>query len=249
MLVVVLEFPSARQFIAYKKNKMKNNNITNRELKEKFPELSSYINFYYPIGITKDNPIYNKYVGIIDLKSIIDYNILDNDVFKSKWVEGFFIDLENELGYTIIGVTNGLVPNVGGFIRVFQSDDLRMEHQLHFYFSFINDYFSIQLAILDRFKKLDDGSVGWGIDKLVVSPVEGYHKNLFLKVEKYIKKRFPEAKNSPYSIDTTRLNGLEVIHSDEQNCEIGQAFFSKVLPLEKPEKIIGDTNYEIGQIK
>lgn len=72
MLVVVLEFPSARQFIAYKKNKMKNNNITNRELKEKFPELSSYINFYYPIGITKDNPIYNKYVGIIDLKSIID---------------------------------------------------------------------------------------------------------------------------------------------------------------------------------
>lgn len=216
---------------------------------EKFPELSSYLNFYYPIGITKDDPIYNKYVGIIDLKNIINHNILDNGVFVSKWEKDFFGKLEEKIDHKIIGVTNGLVPNVGGFIRTFQSDDLRVEHQLHFYFSFINDYFSIQLAILDRFKKLDDGSVGWGVDKLVVSPVEGYYKKLFLKIEKYIKKRFPEAKILPYSIDTLRLNGLEVFHSNDQNCEIGQAFFSKVLPLGKPEEIIGDPNYEIDLIK
>lgn len=76
---------------------------------------------------------------------------------------------------------------------------------------------------------------------IVVSPV-GERKNLFLNVENYIREYFTKAIFLPYSIDITRLKDLTVHYLDTKDCEIGQAFFHKFTPTNKPENIIGDVN-------
>jgi hypothetical protein len=223
--------------------------ITNNELKKTYPKLGKIINYYYPIGIKNEDPSYNEYIGILSLKGKIENNILNNEVFISKWDKDFFGELEKRINCKVVGATLGLVPNVGGFIELYQSEDLRYYHQLHFYVSLINNYFSIQFAKTDKYMVYSNGNIGWGIEELVVSPVDGYYKKLFLEIENYIRESFPNAKYLPYSIDRLKLNGLQVTYSILENCEIGRAFFHKFLPdLNEPKKIIGDINYRINEL-
>lgn len=221
--------------------------ITIKELKKQYPNLANTLDFYYPIGIKQEDPIYNKYVGTQVLNSIIEENILNNEIFVSRWEKDFLDKLEKRINHKIIGATLGLVPNIGGLIELYESDDLRNRHQMHFYVSLIKSYYSIQFIKSYKYMKHKNGDIGWGAEELIVSPVDGYYKELFFEIENYIKEKLPDAKFLPYSIDQLKLEGLQVSYSFLEDCEIGRGFFHKFFAYEAI-KITGDINYRINEL-
>lgn len=221
--------------------------ITIKELKKLYPNLANTLDFYYPIGIKQEDPIYNKYVGTQVLNSIIEENIVNNEIFVSRWEKDFLGELEKRINHKIIGATLGLVPNIGGLIELYESDDLRNLHQIHFYVSLLKNYYSIQIIKSYKYMKQENGDIGWGAEELIVSPVEGFYKELFLEIENYIKEKLPDSKFLPYSIDKLKLEGLQVNYSFLEDCEIGRGFFHKFFAYESI-KISGDPDYRINEL-
>lgn len=221
--------------------------ITIKELKKKYPNLANTIDYYYPIGIKMEDPIYKEYVGNQILNSIIEENILNNEIFVSRWEKDFLGELEKRINRKIIGATLGLVPNIGGLIELYESDDLCELHQIHFYVSLIKNYYSIQFVKSNKYMKHQRGNIGWGAEELIVSPVDNYYKELFLEIENYIREKLPDAKFLPYSIECLKLEGLQVNYSVLEDCEIGRGFFHKFFAYEA-KKVIGDINYRIEEI-
>ena len=144
----------------------KENYISNKELREKAFAVFAAINLTYPVGMSKSDEKYFNYIGIKSIINEINNNILDDEVFKSKWENGLLSRLSERIGHKVIGATLGLVPNIGGFIVLEESDDLRLSKAIHFYVSFVFHFYSIQMVSVDKFMEYtfnDMDVVGYGL--------------------------------------------------------------------------------------
>ncbi|MCL9808979.1 hypothetical protein [Flavobacterium luminosum] len=222
------------------------------ELKFYQPTIYNIVSKYYPLGIKKNSKAYQNHIGIIFLKNEIINKIENKDNFNENWEESVLLDIKNSFkNYTVTGATYGFVPNYGGIIQLEQSNKTNLTVELHFYVSFIENIFTIQIVSLDNSIEInyETGSIqGPKIKELIVSPVEGYYKDIFLTVENTIRDRFKNSKFLPYSIESIELSNFEVFYTEGKNCHLGQAFFLKGFPYTVPEKIIGDINYKIDEI-
>ncbi len=230
---------------------MKYKIITNNEFLESFPEIHYFINKHYPIGLKKDSEKYNTYSGIKKLNKKIYDNIVNSNIHDEKWINGFIDKLKSKLDMdNIFSTTAGLVPNLSGVIKI--KETLNNVTELHFHKSLINNYFTIEILEIDKFKEITHPILGKkmtiGISSITTSPF-GEYEDLFLKVYNSINEQFNESKFIPYIFDLIRIKGLEVPYKNDLDVTISGALFQKYSTYDNSVSLIGDINYKIDQLK
>lgn len=228
-----------------------------QKLKINAPKIFEILNYYYPLGYSKEDKEYLDYKGIKELLSLISDKISGKNDFYKNWQNDVCLEIENLLGKKVIGASFGLVPNFGGRINLSNNPSQNYYDELQFYVSFLKNIYSIQVLRVCKNMKVK----GWGrfrdyegegIETLIVSPVKGYYEDEFNKVENFIKNKFKEATFLPYSIDVLKIEGLDVTYCDIEYCPVGEAFFSRYLPLNyyfnTIPVIIGDVDYKLDKL-
>ncbi|MCX2678381.1 hypothetical protein OOZ15_00360 [Galbibacter sp. EGI 63066] len=151
-----------------------------------------------------------------------------------------------------------MVPNYGGIIELDDSNP-QYKVELHFYKSFLNNVYSVQLVYLNnqmtikRDEEYLGDFIGAGVEKLVVSPMKGYYNKEFELVEDFLNCKFTNSIFLPYSVEKLRLKNLEITYHDKPDCQIGEAFFSKGMPnnfyWDKIPNIVGNENYKLKELQ
>ena len=209
---------------------------------------------YYPIGLKSVDDKYSSYIGQKNLKRLIKNNIENSENFKLRWTNGFLKKVSQETNYHVLGATFGLVPNYGGKIILKQSDDLRFSTEIHFFVSLINNLYSIQIVYSDKFTTYEreflSDITGYGINKIIVSPIDNEFGELFLKLENLIKENFLDAKFLPFRFDLIKLNKFEVPYEYSKDfcTQISKAFFHKGKLMHEKTLIIGNIDYKIDEL-
>lgn len=156
--------------------------------------------------------------------------------------------------YDVIGATYGLVPNYGGKVLLEQSDDLRYSTELYFFVSLINNFYSIQIVYSDKYSTFKRDFLpditGYGIKKIIVSPINEHFGDAFSQIDEMIKSKFDNSIFLPFRFDVTKLENFEVPYSPSLDfcTQISKAFFHKGIQLNEQTEIIGDIDYKIDGV-
>lgn len=229
--------------------------MTLKELKQKYPELFRDINRYYPIQNLLDHKAVTKnYAGTKSLHSLIEKNITNQENFQLNWKGTILRNIEKEIGMKVLGATNGYVPNYGGIITLKDNSNYKIE--LHFYVSFINNYYTIFLAKTNNKSNLMIEKMGFKkeivmplVESITVSPDVEF-SGIYMKVEKILNKNFYKAKFIPYEIGNYVFDGLIGINNDKnEKHTINNALFRPVLAVFSPNLLIlGNESYKIEKL-
>ena len=231
---------------------MKNLLWNNIDLRDNYPNVSYYLNQYYPIGISKNDKRYADYSGMKCLSDLIERNILNPENFNKTWQKGFLNELSNEISFDVTGATYGLAPNFGGKILLDESEDLSRSTELLFFVSLLTNYFSIQIVEKNKFNVYEHNilgkKTGWGIDRIFVSPVQNDYLEMFKKVESFIFNKLQDSKFLPFIFDKIRIKKFEVPYKEEKDCSVSSGFFNKGFSIKENSEIIGDVKYRINEL-
>lgn len=235
------------------------NTISLGELLEKAPKIHDIINSYYHLSFKRKHDEYWTQQGVRNILDFIDNNIVNEDNLNENRDRKICSQIESKLNFKVKGATLGMVPNYGGIIELEKNTESMESVEIHFYVSFLENVYSIQIVFLKgnmRIKRpqscLKD-FITTGIEKLVVSPLEGIYYREYKIIESIIEANFENPIFLPYSVEKLRLNGLEVTYMDGENCLVGEAFFHKALPINyhfgNIPTITGDENYKIDLLE
>lgn len=108
--------------------------------------------------------------------------------------------------------------------------------ELHFSVSHLGKFFQvygIEKSVRSSVIIHEDEEVPYqtvNLKKIIVSP-HGDYKNYFEKIENYITKEFKEYRFVPFKIGQTIIDGLQILHLDNEVCSINMALFNDFLGL------------------
>jgi hypothetical protein len=203
---------------------------------------------YYPIGISKESPLYFRYPGIKALEEIVVRNIHDKHTYDTVWTS-FTKSIQQVLGKEVIGTTYGQSPSFSAFLKVdsWAKDQITIRKELHFTNSLIGPFFTIFGQEVARFKELDGTgdypSMYESTIVLTVSPFEEYEE-LFVELKKSIESRFDGYKFVPFAMNQDYVEGLSVGYIDQKVNTIYHALFNHLLFADdNPKSIRGDQYY------
>jgi hypothetical protein len=229
--------------------------INLKELKKKAPRIYQILDSYYNVKYKRNDKEYWHQEGIKNVLSMIDKKIVDETYLKVHWQNTICKQIANDLNVEVKDATMGMVPNYGGIIELGE-DENGLHVELHFYVSFLENVYSIQIVFLrddmtiKRNEPYLDDFVTKGVERLVVSPHTGIYFNEYKTIEAIIESNFENAIFLPFSIEQIKIENLEVTYQDKKNSTVGEAFFHKAMPInfssETIPNIIGDENYKIN---
>lgn len=217
------------------------------DLKSQYPHLHSILGEYYQLD---NEPKF-------DLNSLISDKLGNIKEFSKKWVHGMLKSISRQVGYPAQGLTFGFVPNYGGMFEFSESlsDSRKAITQIQFYLSLIKNVYSIQIVVIDSNNEfnpfLKEEAQNQILNEIWISP--NYHESkyneIFKKLEYYFEKNLKAPIFLPYSIQKIELLDVLMPHTSNEENTVEDAFFRKVLPLNKNYRIFGDENYRIDELQ
>ncbi|MDF4202620.1 hypothetical protein PXD56_06630 [Maribacter sp. SA7] len=221
-----------------------------------FWPLYDSIQKYYPIGIKKNQEfdIYRNYKGIQELENLLLDKIgPENTNYNKNW-ESFIERISKELGKKILGTIYGIVPSYSAFLSLETegNEDRWKSKELHFSVSHLGKFYQVY-GIEKSVRKsviIGDGEElsyqTENLTKIVVSPV-GEYKNYFERIENYITEEFREYRLVPFKIGQTIIDGLQILHMDNEKCSINMALFNDFVGFgEQVDKVEPEGNLFYG---
>ncbi|GAA4272055.1 hypothetical protein U6A24_11145 [Aquimarina gracilis] len=229
--------------------------ISFKGLRDHYPVVHNSIKSYYPVGIPFKSELYRSHTGIKEIQDLINRNIVDKKRLESVWVNGFCEELGTKIDLPIVEATFGVAPSYAIRVVIEENKSKGESIELHCRVSLLNNFFNIQIAYLkdnmriEREEKYLKEFVTLGLDKLVISPVKGYYKELFILTENLVREHFERANFLSTALVFLRLKGLTVNFNQTIDMPIGMAFFHNMMPLNyyKPKEIIGNLEYRIDE--
>jgi hypothetical protein len=214
------------------------------ELKSTYPIIFEIIEEYYGVN---ERP---KKI----LKDLILDRLGNKKTFKEKWSKGILKSIGKEIGYPTEELTLGYMPNYGGMV-VFNKDldnDTRNITQIQFYVSLLRNIYTIQITEIEEvmaynpfLKKVVQNQT---LKEIWVSPDHPIYSDLFLKIESYLDKTLVNPIYLPYSIQQIPIDEVEMHHTSNEANKVEDAFFRKILPLNKDFTILGNRNYRLHEL-
>lgn len=218
--------------------------MNQRELKLKYPSFFSIIEEYYG---TDEKP---RKV----LEDLILNRLGDAKNFRKMWTNGILKAIGREIGCPTQDLTFGFIPNYGGMTEF--SEDLgngkRTVTQIQFYVSLLNNVFTIQITEIEevirynQFLKLE--TPNQKLKEIWVSPDHPKYNEIFLKIESFLNRNLVDSIYLPYVIQQVGLDEITMPHTNNEDNKVEDAFFRKVLPLNKDYKVLGNIDYRIHEL-
>lgn len=219
-----------------------------------FWPLYDAIKKYYPIGIKKNQhfDIYRRYHGIQELEKTILKRLEGINPGYGSW-KSFVKKLGDEIGKHTHGSTFGFVPSYSAYLSLESEgkDDKWKYKELCFSVSHLGKFYQvygIEKSVRSSVIIHDGEEVPYqtvNVKKIVVSPL-GEFKSYFEKVENYINDEYKGYRIVPFKIGQTIIEGLQILHLDNEKCSINMALFNDFLGLgEQVDEIkpSGDLSY------
>jgi hypothetical protein len=196
---------------------------------------------FYPLGIKKElNAFYNSYLGLQELKSIIEDNIHNTAHFNERWVK-FNKVLEEKYEMTPIGTTYGQAPSFSSFIEIDrkQTENLTRVKKIHFIVSLLGDFYTVIGEDLSEIK-FGDRTI-YSTNYYIVSPIAEFTEYFtFLCSE--IESHFLGYRFVPNAIYEQTIEGLHVNYTDDYPGVIFTAIFNREFYLKR--LILGDKYFK-----
>ncbi|GEP89772.1 hypothetical protein SAMN05660909_02283 [Chitinophaga terrae (ex Kim and Jung 2007)] len=208
--------------------------------------LYSKIAYYYPVGLSVQDTLYNSYPGFVEGKEIIMKNFGDADAFR-EWEEIGKM-LANKLNLQYEGTTYGQVPGYSFSLDLnppIIHGSYEILKKLHISISVLGEYFTIWGADGTVFR---DGIKQYhSINIITVSPYNEF-QHAFKVSYDYIQQRFPGYRFVPHAIYNMQIPGLSIDRSEDPEYRPGliyNAIFNSLLTGNEPAR--GDRAYKIEQ--
>jgi hypothetical protein len=211
---------------------------------------------YYPIGIKKhqEGSIYRQYRGIQELeKLLLEKTGPKNANYKKNWVS-FIEQIGKALKKKAQGTTFGFAPSHSAYLILDSTGegDRRNYKELHFAVSHLGQFYQVyglEKSVRSSVLMHEGEEVTWqtvNLKKIVVSPL-GEYRPYFERVENYITEKYKGYRLVPFKIGQTFIDGLQILHLDNENCSINMALFNDFLGLgEQVAEIEPQGNLEYG---
>lgn len=215
-------------------------------LKNEYPNVFLKLNKFYNFNNS------NIKVKLNLLNSIIEEKILNKENYKSSWEMSFLDKLSKTINYDVIGATYGLGPSLGGKIIINKDKDSKKTIELIFFISLLTNYYSIQIVNIDKYFLKNEYFIkkeAWGVNKIIVSPLEDDLGKLFISVENFILSEIKDAKFLPFKFDMIKIKDFQVNYKFVKDySSVSDGFFSKGIVLHDNTEIIGYINYKFHNL-
>lgn len=164
--------------------------------------------------------------------------------------------ISEKLNYSLQGITFGFIPNYGGQLQF--SEDLgngkKAITQIQFYVSILRDVYTIQILEIEEsieYNQMLKMELPLPILKEIwVSPENHRYKDLFLSIKSSLEAIIKNPIFLPYRIQQIELKNIKPpTMEDKDKYSVGDAFFRKILPLQRKDAtIFGDQDFEIDKL-
>ncbi|MBL4879786.1 MAG: hypothetical protein JKX82_00545 [Oleispira sp.] len=229
--------------------------LNKEELFDLYPEIFRVLTKFYPIGYHYESEKFQNHLSTQLVQKLIKEKIENKENLK-LWQDDFCSILSKSVGLQVIGATFGVSPAYGAKIIIEENLDRDLTIELHIKLSLLGHFYSIQIGYINSRMKMKsdydylDDITGYGLEKLVISPIDGHYGDIFMKVENSIREYFQDGIFLPYKLDITRLSGLTTYYNEMVDSPIGMAFFRNFMPINyyKPPELLGNPNYMIEKL-
>ena len=211
----------------------------------KFPELHTIISKYYPIGIDRNDPRYEKYQGTVELKNLVADHL--NDVTKrSQW--DTFIDAI-KIAFPELSEVRETRRSLDTCYSVVISinreeiDKFIYEQRLYCRLSFLGNYFCIYGLDYIQVNLNDDNKTHFE-PVLTISPIKNY-EGYFNRTREIIEKLFPTYRFLNYLYLRIHIDELKITPNLIKGSPFSNVFQALFIPKNITDYIIyGDMRYK-----
>lgn len=201
-------------------DKIKVSLISEKVFEKSFPKLYNVVKENCLFNITEETTLeeFGNFPQVIQKQKFMQ-NIFANDeeIFKNDWLKKIVEPLEKLLNRKIYCTVGGNHFSFTAFCWLDEFNTESTRFSLNFNISFMNNLFSLEINEEKKVKdpdyeffknKIKDyEEYYFKSNKVYVSPVKPFQK-IFLEVENFIRKIFPEHKFLPSYFDLIKVQGL-----------------------------------------
>jgi len=226
--------------------------IVLKDLEIKFPKVYKAIVEYYCVNNLYENFKFIEYSKNKKISNLIANKIKNRLNLKSQWENKVINLINKQIDVNFRHASFGYYPSYGLILDLSPKKMLN-QLEIHIQLSLLGNFYSVRMANINpNMCFVANGNYeekGYGIEELIVSPVNGFHSETFKTIVDIMEKTFEDALFFPYSLDLLKLKGLST-YDELPETPLGMAFFHPTMPINyyKPAKVVGNIDFGIENL-